>query len=263
PARRRGRSSAASRSQRLEFTATNASMSIEANLPWMSTSNPFAAPGATATGTRTAPSATGAGPVGPGGHPGPGDQPGGGGSAGRQPGSPGAGGTGRPPGTAGSSAPPPGATSAPSDPTNPLGLPDDLIVTAEAVALDVRPAMLLSRVGSAVIDIATYGITGLTFLLLATRVVTNSAQLSVAFVVAMALVMLILPTTVETLTRGLSVGKFATGIRMVRDDGGPVRFRQAFVRALVGTVEVWVTFGSVAVITSLVNARGKRLGDLL
>jgi len=123
--------------------------------------------------------------------------------------------------------------------------------------------MLLSRVGSAVIDIATYGVAGLTFLLLATRVVTNTAQLSVAFVVAMALVMLILPTTVETLTRGLSVGKFATGIRMVRDDGGPVRFRQAFVRALVGTVEVWVTFGSVAVITSLVNARGKRLGDLL
>ncbi len=129
--------------------------------------------------------------------------------------------------------------------------------------MDVRPAMLLSRVGSGIIDIATYGIVGLVFVLLGLQLTTNEAQLSVVVVVAMALVMLILPTTVETLTRGVSVGKFATGIRIVRDDGGPVRFRQAFVRALVGTVEVWVTFGSAAVITSLVNRRGKRLGDLL
>src|SRR5699024_5549755 len=128
PSRRRWRSSAASRSQRLEFTATNASMSIEANLPWMSTSNPFAAPGAAATGTRTVPAGADPRPAGGAGQPG-------GGPGARHPGRPGAG-AGQPPGTAGSSAAPPGASSAPSDPTNPLGLPDDLIVTGEAVALD-------------------------------------------------------------------------------------------------------------------------------
>ena len=35
-------------------------------------------------------------------------------------------------------------------------------------------------------------------------------------------VMVVLPTTVETLTRGRSLGKLAMGIRIVRDDGGPV-----------------------------------------
>lgn len=123
--------------------------------------------------------------------------------------------------------------------------------------------MLLSRVGSGVIDIATYGVTALILVLLGMRLISNEAQMSVLVVVAMASAMLILPTTVETLTRGVSAGKFITGIRVVRDDGGPVRFRQAFVRALVGTVEIWATFGAAAVITSLVNARGKRLGDLL
>ena len=217
----------------------------------MSTSNPFAAPGTAADGARTAPPGAGAQPAG---------APAGA-TAGGRPGGAQAGAPGR---RTGPSAPPAsGGPSGPTDPTNPLGLPDDLIVTGEAVALDVRPAMLLSRVGSGIIDIATYGIVGLVFALLGLQVTTNEAQLSVVVVVAMALVMLILPTTVETLTRGVSVGKFATGIRIVRDDGGPVRFRQAFVRALVGTVEVWVTFGSAAVITSLVNRRGKRLGDLL
>ena len=38
----------------------------------------------------------------------------------------------------------------------------------------------------------------------------------------------------ETLTRGRSLGKLALGLRTVRDDAGPISFRHAFVRALVG-----------------------------
>jgi len=151
----------------------------------------------------------------------------------------------------------------PTDPTNPLGLPDDLIVTGEAVALDLRPAMLLGRVASALIDIAA-AIAAMTLtLVLGLQLINNQAQASVVGVVAAVLGMVALPTAVETLSRGRSLGKFATGIQIVRDDGGPVRFRHAFVRALVGTVEIWLSFGSLAVITSLINARGKRLGDLL
>ncbi|MDD9205828.1 RDD family protein, partial [Georgenia sp. 10Sc9-8] len=71
------------------------------------------------------------------------------------------------------------------------------------------------------------------------------------------------PTVVETLTRGRSLGKLATGVRVVRDDGGPVRLRHALVRALVGVGELWFTAGSLAIISAAVNRRGKRLGDLL
>ena len=59
----------------------------------------------------------------------------------------------------------------------------------------------------------------------------------------------VLPTTVDTLTRGRSLGKLAMGIRIVRDDGGPLVFRQSLVRALVGIVELWLTLGTVALIT--------------
>ena len=71
------------------------------------------------------------------------------------------------------------------------------------------------------------------------------------------------PTTVDTLTRGRSLGKLAMGIRIVRDDGGPLVFRQSLVRALVGIVELWLTFGTVALICSIVHPQGKRVGDIL
>ena len=46
--------------------------------------------------------------------------------------------------------------------------------------------------------------------------------------------MVVLPTTVETVTRGRSLGKLAVGARIVRDDGGAIGFRHAFIRALDG-----------------------------
>jgi hypothetical protein len=42
-----------------------------------------------------------------------------------------------------------------------------------------------------------------------------------------------------------------------------VRFRHSLVRALVGVVEIWLVFGTVAILTSLVSPRGKRVGDYL
>ena len=73
---------------------------------------------------------------------------------------------------------------------------------------------------------------------------------------------LVYPTTIETLTRGKSLGKLALGLRVVRDDGGTVTVQQSFVRALVGIVEIYVVprrrrRSSAA----LVSSRGKRLGD--
>jgi len=70
---------------------------------------------------------------------------------------------------------------------------------------------------------------------------------------------------VETVTRGRSLGKVVFGLRVVRDDGGPVRFRQALTRALVGVVVDFdpIALGSIALISSLCSTRGKRVGDHL
>ena len=72
---------------------------------------------------------------------------------------------------------------------------------------------------------------------------------------------LVFPTTIETLTRGKSLGKLAFGLRTVRDDAGPISFQHSFVRALIGVVEIYVFMGVPAFFSALLSSRGKRLGD--
>ena len=47
----------------------------------------------------------------------------------------------------------------------------------------------------------------------------------------------------------------------MRDDAGPITFQHAFVRALIGFVEIYLFTGVPAFFSALVNGRGKRLGD--
>jgi hypothetical protein len=81
------------------------------------------------------------------------------------------------------------------------------------------------------------------------------------------IVFVVYPVTLETLTRGRSLGKMALGLRVVRDDGGPIRFRHALSRGLAGFV---VDFGllsgfsgAVGLIASLLSEKGQRIGDRL
>lgn len=157
---------------------------------------------------------------------------------------------------------PPGAGAGLLVPTTDRSL-GDLVVTGEAVALELRPANTVQRLLGGVVDLAVYGAAGAALLLGLSRLVQNYAHLSILLVVVPVTMMVVLPTTVETLSRGLSAGKLAVGLRVVRDDGGPVRFRQSLVRAMLGVVEIWLTLGSLATITAIINRRSKRLGDLL
>ncbi|MFE0138167.1 RDD family protein [Streptomyces sp. NPDC059037] len=138
------------------------------------------------------------------------------------------------------------------------------LVTGEAVALELRPAKLPSRALAVLIDLlvawAVY--LGVTVAIVAS---TSSLDDAAAAAIAVATFVLILvggPIAVETLSHGRSLGKMACGLRVVRDDGGPIRFRHALVRGAVGVVEILLTFGVVACIASLVSARGRRLGDV-
>ena len=138
------------------------------------------------------------------------------------------------------------------------------LVTGEAVALDIRVARLASRgcailldlcVQVSVLFVAVY-VTALTSL-----VVDEAWSVGLTLLASIA-VLVGYPCALETLTRGRTLGKMAVGLRVVSDDGGPVRFRQALVRALAGFIEFWTFYGSPALITSFCNRRGKRLGDL-
>ncbi|WP_369247039.1 RDD family protein [Streptomyces sp. R41] len=138
------------------------------------------------------------------------------------------------------------------------------LVTGEAVALELRPAKLPSRALAVLLDlavaVAVYVIVTIG-LVASTASLDDAAQLAIS-IASFVLVLVGGPIAVETLSHGRSLGKLACGLRVVRDDGGPIRFRHALVRGAVGVVEILMTFGIVACIASLVSARGRRLGDV-
>jgi len=113
------------------------------------------------------------------------------------------------------------------------------IVTPEAVALDFRIAAIASRSLAYLIDFVI--------------------QL-VAFIV---LVVVGCPAAMETLNGGRTIGRMALGTRVVTVEGAPIRFRHAFIRALLSIVDHILTLGGVAIITAMLTKRGQRLGDLV
>ncbi|MEU1299131.1 RDD family protein [Streptomyces shenzhenensis] len=138
------------------------------------------------------------------------------------------------------------------------------LVTGEAVALELRPAKLPSRALAVLLDLA---VAMLVYIAVATVLVMSTASLDDAAQVALSIASFLLvlvggPIAVETLSHGRSLGKMACGLRVVRDDGGPIRFRHALMRGALGVVEILLTFGVIACIASLVSARGRRLGDV-
>ncbi|MEU2550998.1 RDD family protein [Streptomyces sp. NPDC013313] len=138
------------------------------------------------------------------------------------------------------------------------------LVTGEAVALELRPAKLPSRALAVLLDlvVAVVVYIGASLALVAaTSSLDEAAQVALS-IATFLLVLVGGPIAVETLSHGRSLGKLAFGLRVVRDDGGPVRFRHALVRGAIGVVEILMTFGVVACIASLVSARGRRLGDV-
>lgn len=142
----------------------------------------------------------------------------------------------------------------------------DVVFTGEAVALDVRPASILLRAGGTIIDAITY--LG-TFALLAWAVAAaaldtiDQSMATALAIIGLVTALVIAPTVVETATRGRSLGKLAIGARIVRDDGGAIALRHAFIRSLMGVLEIYLTLGGLAALAGLLSPKSKRLGDVL
>lgn len=141
------------------------------------------------------------------------------------------------------------------------------LVTGEAVALDLRPAALPSRVVAGLVDalLQLVVLLALSFLAVVVSLDASEAAGAALGIVVLVVVLIVYPVTFETLLRGRTPGKAAMGLRVVRDDGGPIGFRQAFVRGLAGAFleRPGITLFVAGVVTSLLNEQGKRLGDLL
>jgi uncharacterized RDD family membrane protein YckC len=145
------------------------------------------------------------------------------------------------------------------------------VVTGEAVVLDLAVARFPSRIAALLLDL----LVEIPVLIFVQVVVfekaaqhLNTASAAAIELVGYVAIVVSYPTIFETLTRGKSLGKMALGIRVVSDDGGPVRFRQALIRALAGAfIEIWppisvIGGGPAGLVTSMISAKGKRLGDM-
>ena len=143
----------------------------------------------------------------------------------------------------------------------------DEILTGEGVALQISAASVITRAGAWLLDAVATGLVlvGLPALLISVIGIDkyDEALATAIIYVLMAVVFLVVPITVETLTHGRSLGKAVFGLQVIRDDGGPIRLRHAAVRALVGFFELWLLLGGLAFVTSMLNDRGKRVGDYL
>ena len=138
------------------------------------------------------------------------------------------------------------------------------MVTGDAVVLDVQIAQLPVRAVGALIDVTVVFVLYIVGVVLTA---TTFSQFDDALVAAFLIIFTVLalvgyPVIFETATRGRSLGKMAMGLRVVSDDGGPERFRQALFRALAAVVEIWMFAGGPAVICSLLSSKGKRIGDV-
>ena len=110
------------------------------------------------------------------------------------------------------------------------------LVSGEGVRLALAPAGVGSRVIAATIDGLVQAL-ALFLLVLLDALFAGDADLAAFEALLICEIVLVLagyPIVFEWLSGGRTLGKLAMGLRVVRDDGGPVRFRHAFTRALVG-----------------------------
>lgn len=140
-------------------------------------------------------------------------------------------------------------------------------LTGEAVSLDLHPTGFVLRALGALIDIIVAVFTFIVATIvvgIATSAFTTEPAVQVAIGIVLWVLCLVgIPVTVETLTRGRSLGKLAIGGRIVRLDGGAIGLRQALIRGFAGLFDFYLTLGGAAALIGLLTPRTQRLGDLL
>jgi uncharacterized RDD family membrane protein YckC len=185
----------------------------------------------------------------------------------------------------GDDAEPTGQRHCPRDPRSTPGTPGDALVdtgqarilTGEAVHLDVRVARIGSRALARLIDaflqivllvaLVLLFVLAATFLAAMHLIALDDALASTLVTVSVVLALIGYPVLLETTTRGRTLGKMMIGLRVVRDDGGPVTFRHALTRTLVALAIEWpgvlgapITWLA-TIWTMIASPQGKRLGD--
>lgn len=139
------------------------------------------------------------------------------------------------------------------------------IVTGDAVVLDLRPARIPTRMLATAVDLLVVAGLALLYDFIEGRVRGSSARVDAVAIAGSLIVMFGYPIACETLTRGRTLGAWTLGLRVVRDDGGAIRFRQALLRGLAFWIVDFALWTGLCggLVCAAVNPDSKRFGDLL
>lgn len=138
------------------------------------------------------------------------------------------------------------------------------VVTPEGVVLQYAPAGLGTRIVSRLVDL---GIQGVVLIVAITAIglvggALPSGVVFALFAVLGFLIIFVYPVVLELRGRRQTFGQRAVNVRIISLDGGPLRFRQAAVRAMLLLIDLPLTSGFAAVATMFASSRGQRLGDI-
>jgi uncharacterized RDD family membrane protein YckC len=146
------------------------------------------------------------------------------------------------------------------------------IETPEQIDINLEMAGLGSRFFAQVVDwliqiaclLALFLLGLVLFALLGLEPDIRSDQIAVIIVIALAVYMLMLGYDIyfEARHNGQTPGKKYARIRVMRQDGGPIDFRAAAVRNLLGFADFLPMFYLLGAFLILATKRGQRLGDL-
>jgi uncharacterized RDD family membrane protein YckC len=139
------------------------------------------------------------------------------------------------------------------------------LVSGEGVRLALALAGVGSRVIATLIDAAVQFAAFFAIALLDVAAGNGADQAAIAAVLIVEAVLVLAgyPIVAEWLSKGRTLGKASLGLRVVRDDGGPIGFRHALVRGLAGLVLEKPGLLYPGVIAMASNSRNKRIGDML
>jgi uncharacterized RDD family membrane protein YckC len=140
------------------------------------------------------------------------------------------------------------------------------IQTAQNVNIEYPVASVGERVVAAIIDqlIMVGYIIAMIFLYIWILNITEGTSLyfPVAYFVIWFLPVFFYQLLCETFLNGQSFGKKLMKMRVVKLDGSQAGIGSYFLRWILAPIDIYFTYGSVGLVTMIVNGKGQRLGDL-
>jgi uncharacterized RDD family membrane protein YckC len=138
------------------------------------------------------------------------------------------------------------------------------VQTSQNVGIDFNIAGIGDRVLATLVDylILVGYITGVTLLMNFLSLLGAGGAGSIALTIIVYLPVLLYDLLCEVFMDGQSFGKKALKIRVVKLDGSQAGIGDYVLRWLLRIIDITLLFGSVAILTILINGKGQRVGDI-